>query len=127
MTARHQVIAGGAIVLMAIAAALVLLLSAAGEDDGERYRVQISFNETVVDADMAEAAALLREYDRDVDMAILESFPPQGSAIVQTEDTRFCDKIIPALESESYVEAATCTMFEPSGDDGDEPVSNPAE
>ena len=125
MTRRQRTIGGAAIVLIAIAGAVAVLLSESGSaDDGERYRVHISFNETVLDAGPAEAAELLREYDPNVDMAILESFPPQGSAILQTRDPRFCEVIVPELESRSYVSSATCTPYTPPGEDGDKPVSS---
>jgi hypothetical protein len=125
MTSRQRIIGGAAIVLIAIVAVVAVLLAESGSaEDGERYRVHISFNETVSDAGLAEAAELLREYDPNVDMAILESFPPQGSAILQTRDPRFCEMIVPELESKSYVSSATCTPYTPTGEDGDEPVSN---
>jgi hypothetical protein len=57
-------------------------------------------------------------------MAILESFPLQGSAIVQTRDERFCDAIVASLESRSDVSSATCVPYTPTGGDGDEPASN---
>jgi hypothetical protein len=124
MADRRLMVLGAAGVLVMVGAALALLIAEGGSaDDGEQYRVHISFNETVLDADLEEASAWLREYDRNVDMAILESFPPQGSAIIRTRDQNFCDSIVPQLESMSYISSATCAIYEPTGGDGDEPVS----
>jgi hypothetical protein len=92
-------------------------------DTGNRYQVHIDFNETVTSADMTEVQDVLREYDADVELMILESFPPQGSAIVETTDAGFCIAIVAELEAKSYVSGASCEPWTPAGDDGDEPVS----
>lgn len=92
-------------------------------DTGNRYQVHIDFNETVTSADMTEVQNLLREYDAEVELMILESFPPQGSAIVETADAGFCAAVVTELEATSYVSGASCEQWTPVGDDGDEPVS----
>ncbi len=92
-------------------------------DAGDRYGVTIDFNETVTNADMTEVQDLLRAYDANVDLFILERFPPQGSAIVETADAGFCTAIVAELESKSYVTSASCEPWTPAGDEGDEPVS----
>ena len=92
-------------------------------DTGDRYQVHLAFTETVTSADMAKVQDLLRVYDADVELMILESFPPQGSAIVETADAGFCTAIVAELEAKSYVSSASCDPWTPAGDDGDEPVS----
>lgn len=92
-------------------------------DAGDRYGVTIDFNETVTNADMTEVQGLLRAYDADVDLLILERFPPQGSAIVETTDAGFCTAIVAELEAKSYVSSARCEPWTPAGDGGDDPVS----
>ena len=92
-------------------------------DAGDRYGVTIDFNETVTNADITEVRDLLRAYDADVDLMVLERFPPQGSAIVETADAGFCTAIVAELEAKSYVSSASCAPWTPAGDHGDEPVS----
>lgn len=111
-----------AITIAAVVATLTL--ADAGGESGREYLVHVNFNETVTQADMDEVLAILRQHDPDVDMAILESFPPQGSAIVKTDDAGFCDAVVAEIEARSYVRDATCNPHTPSGGDGDEPVSN---
>lgn len=92
-------------------------------DAGEQYRVHINFNTSVTTDDMTEVHDLLRAYDGNVELLIMESFPPQGSAIVETADAGFCAAIVAELEAKSYVSSATCEPWAPAGDDGGEPVS----
>ena len=92
-------------------------------DAGEQYRVHINFNESVTSDEMTEVQDLLREYDADVELMVLESFPLQGSAFVETADAGFCTAIVAELEAQSYVSSAVCERWTPAGDDGDEPVS----
>lgn len=92
-------------------------------DTGDRYGVTINFNETVTNADITEVRDLLRAYDADVDLMILERFPPQGSAIVETADAGFCTAIVAELEAKSYVSSANCEPWTPAGDGGNQPVS----
>ena len=92
-------------------------------DTGDRYGVTIDFNETVTNADITEVLDLLRAYDADVDLMVLERFPPQGSAIVETAEAGFCTVIVAELEAKSYVSSVSCDQWTPAGDDGDDPVS----
>ena len=121
---------GGAVItIMALALVGTFVGFSLGDADGDdaeagtRYQVHANFNETVTDADMSEVQDLLREYDANVNLMILESFPPQGSAIVETTDAEFCSAIVAELEAKSYVSGASCEPWTPAGDDGDEPVS----
>jgi len=91
-------------------------------DTGGQYQVHMDFNETVTSADMAEAQDLIRAFDADVELMIMESFPPQGSAVVETADVGFCTAIVAELEAKSYVNSASCETWTPAGDGGDEPV-----
>ncbi len=117
------------IAIMALAMAGTFVGLSLGDADGSdagagnRYQVHVAFNETVTSADMSEVQDLLRAYDANVNLMILESFPPQGSAIVETTDAGFCTAIVAELEAKSYVSGASCELWTPAGDDGDEPVS----
>jgi len=124
------------IAIMALAMAGTFVGFGLGDADGNdagagnRYQVHVNFNETATSADMTEVQDLLRAYDANVELMILESFPPQGSAIVETTDAGFCGNrcglpsaIVAELEAKSYVSSASCEPWTPAGDDGDEPVS----
>ena len=92
-------------------------------DTGNRYQVHIDFDATATSADTAEVQVLLREYDTSVELIIMESFPLQGSAIVETANVGFCTAIVAELEAKSYIRGASCEQWTPVGDDGDTPVS----
>lgn len=101
-----------------------LALANAGDDGGEKYAVHINFNEEYTEADLSEAADILRTFDPDVDMMILESFPPQGAAIIESDDESVCDAVEAAFEAKTYVRTVSCQPYVPVTDgSGDEPVS----
>ena len=124
-------LAGGAAIIAIIALAVAGTFAGfeLGGADGNdaaadnRYRVHINFDETATNADMTEVRDLLRAYDGDVELMILESFPPQGSAIVETAEAGFCAAIVAELEAKSYVRGASCEPRTPTGDGGDGPVA----
>jgi len=101
-----------------------LALADTGDGHGEKYAVHINFNEEYTEADLQEAADILRTFDADVDMAILESFPPQGSAIIESDDADVCDAVQAAFEGKDYVRDVSCEPYTPVDGDGDEPVTN---
>lgn len=75
---------------------------------GPSYDVTVYFNESVTQSDMDEVQQLLRFYDPNVNVLILESFPPIGRATVVTEFPAFCDAIVGVLEAKSYVTTLSC-------------------
>jgi hypothetical protein len=95
----------------------------AGGEGAPKYAVHINFSETYTEADLAAAADILRMFDPDADMMILESFPPQGVAIIESDDEGVCDAIEAAFEGKTYVSSVSCEPYVPVGGDGDEPVS----
>lgn len=111
------------VVLVVIGLFAGLALAVAGGNGNDAFQVHVSFNERATDADASEVQDLLRKYDQNADLAILESFPPQGVAVVTTDDPNFCGDIVNALEAKSYVAGASCGSYTPAGDDADEPVS----
>lgn len=124
-------LAGGAAIIAIIALAVAgtfagfELGDADGNDadTGNRYRVHINFNETATGTDTEDAHDLLRAYDGDIELMIMESFPLQGSAIVETGDAGFCTATVAELEAKIYIRSASCEPWTPAGDDADEPVS----
>lgn len=71
------------------------------------YEVTVNFNTTVAQEDLEEAEALLRTYDSDVEFLIMESFPPIGYALLESESDP-CPAITAQLESETYVDSVAC-------------------
>lgn len=129
-TVRIAIVGSVVILVAAIVAIVGLALVDAGDDETEKYSVHISFTRVYTEADITEAADILGTFDPDVDMMILESFPPQGSAIIESDDEDVCDEVEAALEEKAYVGSVSCVPYtEPDPDAGDEPVStdNPGE
>ena len=92
---------------------------ACGDGDGDTmYTVDVQFNETVTDADLDEAGALLRAYDEGLDFIIMEIFPPIGSATVETDAPDFCATVVDEVEAKSYVRSVEC-LLAIEVDDGD--------
>lgn len=124
-TMRIATIGAVAVVIAVIGVVVGLALADAGDDGGAKYAVHINFNETYTEADLAEAAEILRNFDSDADMMVLESFPPQGAAIIESEDEAVCDDVEAAFAGKSYVSDVTCVPYVPVTDgDPDEPVTN---
>lgn len=95
--------------LLAVIVVLSALAVACGRDSTTEYRVTVSFNETVTQADMDSAAEYLRAFDDDLDFLIQESFPPTGVATLKTDADDFCEAVEAELESRSYVSGVDCT------------------
>ncbi len=95
-----------AILLMPI---LAIALAACGDGgSGDKYDVNVSFNETVEQQDIDEVDDLLRGYDSDAEIAVTESFPPQLRATLETDVPDFCATVKAELEGRSYVREVTC-------------------
>ncbi len=121
-----------AIVLVVVAAALGSVLGftfdRASGDRAPQYEVTVRFNTSVTQGDLDEAFALLRSYDQDVEFLIMESFPPIGGAVLETDAAEFCGTIEAELEAKSYVESASCQPWqERDGGNPDTPVTTTAE
>lgn len=93
---------------LAILAVLLLAVGTACGSEATQYEVTVDFNATVTQDDIDDAAALLRGYDDDVDFLILERFPPQGRAMLETDAPNFCATIETGLRAMSYVDDASC-------------------
>lgn len=111
------------VIVLALVAAFATL-ALAGGDDSPAYRVHINFTKAAEEADLGEVRELVRGYDSGADLAIMESFPLQGAAVVETDDAGFCDEIVGELEAKPYVRDASCDVHTPVDGDGDEPVSD---
>ena len=91
---------------------------------GGEYRVTVSFNEDVVQADLDEIGVLLAGYDDGADYLIQESFPPTGVATLTTDVEDFCETVVSSLEAEAFVTSASCGPQLEPGDvdfDGQDP------
>ncbi len=89
--------------------AVALSLAACGDGgSGNKYDVSVLFNETVEQQDLDEVDDLLRGYDSDAEIAVLESFPPQMRATLETNAPDFCAAVEAELEGRSYVRDVTC-------------------
>lgn len=123
-TFRIAAIGAAAATIAVIAVVVGLALVDAGDDGGAEYRVHIFFNKKATQEDLLETQDILREYDPNADMAVLESFPPQGVAIVDLDDEDVCGTIVERLEAERYIGSADCRPYVPVDGEGDEPVSS---
>ena len=86
----------------------VELVACGGGDSANEYDVSVQFNETVEQDDMDEVDDLLRGYDSDAKVRILESFPPQLRATLKTDVPDFCATVQGELAGLSYVSEVTC-------------------
>ena len=92
----------------AILMAFALLAVGSACENVTPQMVTVSFNTAVTQQDIDDATAFLKRYDDDLEFHIQESFPPIGSVVVETDDTRFCSKIEAKLEARPYVSDVTC-------------------
>ncbi len=89
----------------------------------DQYRVTVQFNTSVTQDDYDEVEALLRAYDDDLELVVMEIFPPIGSAVLTLEAPDECSTIEAQLEAKSYVADASCGPWQPVDlDDPDAPV-----
>ena len=90
------------------------------------FDVAIDFNESVTQAGMDAAQEVLASFDPDVQLLILESFPPMGRATVKTADPAFCEMVQAKLSGLAGVRSVTCQSATAPPDDmmPDEPVSS---
>ena len=92
--------------------------------EGHKYEVMVWFNTTATQDDLDEVGALLRTFDDDVEFLFLEIFPPIGQAVLTTDAPDFCHTVETALEAESYVDDASCRLWQaPDQVEPDAPVS----
>jgi hypothetical protein len=126
-TVRIAIVGSLAVFVAAIVAIVGLALVDAG-DDAAKYSVHINFTREYTEADLTEAADILRTFDPDVDMMVLESFPPQGSAVIESDDPDVCTAVEAAFEGKAYTGDVSCVPYVPVTDgNGDEPVSTTAD
>ncbi len=115
--------------MMLAALAVASAFAFACSDDGggdTMYTVDVQFNESVTEADLDEAGALLLGYDTDAQFIILEIFPPIGRIALETDAPDFCATVVAELEAKNYVDGVECLLAIEVGDgdgDPDEPVS----
>ena len=93
--------------LIALTAILLGLAACAG-DGATKYRVTVSFNETVTQDDMDAVGDYLRGFDDGLDFLVQESFPPTGVATLETDADDFCATVVAELESRPYVRSVDC-------------------
>lgn len=107
---------------------LAFALVACGDGgSGQPYDVSVLFNDTVEQEDIDEAIDLLRGYDSGVEVLVLEIFPPQLNATLETDVPNFCATVQPELEGRSYVSAVKCGANQQTPSGGDDPVSTTPE
>ncbi len=123
----YRRVAAGLLVIVGAVLGTVLgisLMQGSNADETARYEVTVQFNGSVTQQEIDEAGGLLRTFDDDVDFLIMEIFPPIGRAVLTTDATGFCPAVKAALEAESYVDSATCRLWqEPDQAEPDAPVS----
>lgn len=106
----------------------IALLACGGGADRPSYDISVLFNDTVEQEDIEEVTDLLRGYDSGAEILILEIFPPQLNATLETDVPDFCATVQPELEGRSYVAGVKCSARQdttPEG--GDDPVSTTPE
>jgi hypothetical protein len=82
---------------------------------GSQYEVTVRFNRSVTQDDIDEAGALLRTVDDDLELLIMESFPPIGRAVLTTDASDFCQTVETELDGRSYVDHVSCQPWERGG------------
>ena len=120
-------LAGAMALIVGAVLGTVLALSLGGafsSGEASRYELTVRFNTSVTQGDIEEAGALLRAHDEELDLAVMESFPPIGRAEMDAAAASFCQTVQAELEAKSYVDTVTCRPWEtPAGGDPDAPVS----
>ena len=105
----------------------VIIPGGSGGVVGGQIDVSVNFNESVTQDDIDEVGAFLREFDPNLEFAILEIFPPIGSATM-TAEIDVCPTIEADLEAETYVRAVSCEEYQVIDvANPDEPVVDPAD
>jgi hypothetical protein len=120
------------ILIVALAAALAagglfyVMRGASDAADGTlSYRVHLVFNTSVQQGDIDAIAAYLHRFDAGADVAILESFPLQASAILSTAAEGFCNTVVAELEGTTYIDGVACNQYAgPADGSPDGPVSS---
>lgn len=87
---------------------LAVVLAACGSGDGATFDVDIQFNESVQQEDIDQVRDLLATFDAGLEFVVLEIFPPQGRATVETDDPDFCQTVLDELETRTYVDSVRC-------------------
>ena len=104
---------------------LGLTLSQASGDGPPRYEVTVRFNTSVTQSDIDEVDALLRSHDADLNLAIMESFPPIGRALLESDETAFCPTVEAELTAKSYIDSVSCGPWQEEDiGDPDTPVTS---
>ncbi len=91
---------------------LGLTLSQTSGDGPPRYEVTVRFNTSVTQSDIEEIGALLRSHDEDLSLAIMESFPPIGRALLESDETAFCPTVEAELTAKSYIDSESCRPWQ---------------
>ncbi|MCH8346452.1 MAG: hypothetical protein IIC87_05930 [Chloroflexi bacterium] len=120
-------VAAGLMVILGVvlgSALVISLVNGSDADETARYEVTVQFNTSVTQDDLDETGSLLRTFDDDVDLLILEISPPIGRAVLATDAPGFCPTVMEALGAASYVDGVSCRPWqEPNQAEPDAPVS----
>jgi hypothetical protein len=120
----------GTIILTAVAVAVLgtvlgLTLGNASGGGSPRYEVTVRFNTSVTQSDIEDVDRLLRANDDDLDLAIMESFPPIGRALLETDEPAFCSTAEAELTAKSYIDSVSCGPWQEEAiGDPDTPVTS---
>ena len=104
---------------------LGLTLSQASGDGPPQYEVTVRFSTSLTQGDIEEVGALLGSHDDDLNLAIMESFPPIGRALLESDETAFCPTVEAELTAKSYIDSVSCGPWqEKDVGDPDTPVAS---
>jgi hypothetical protein len=83
-------------------------VACSGDGEATRYEVTVNFNTSVTQPDIDEVDELLRAHDEDLDFFVMESWPPIGRALLETDAADFCETVEAQLEAKTYVDDVSC-------------------
>jgi len=116
---RTLTVAAAIVALAVIGTFVGLQLGGSDNSDADvvthECEVTIQFNTEVTQADITEAEAILRALDANVEMIVMEIFPPIGVARLNVDDRQLCDTAVDELRGKSYVESVSWQTFDPLG------------
>jgi len=113
---RRQHAVAWLVAIVAVFLAVALVPGCGG--GAPSYRLTVTFNASVTQADMDEVSRLLHDFDSGAGMLITETFPPIGHVTLKTDTPDFCDKIETELGRLSFVQSVTCERLDGGSDGG---------